>query len=185
MTDQEIVQLLLNREEIGLTYLSKKYERLVLHIIKTVLGSNKSDIEECLNDTYLKIWNTIERYDFQKASIKTYLKVIARNTAINKLRAVASRADKMIPLDYSEAAKDYIEQRHTVEENVIFKEDVKRLGKIVDELKKKDREIAIRKFFYMQSSKEIAKAMHMTVTAVDSRISRLRVKMKEEFRKGC
>lgn len=183
MTDQEIVQLLSNRDEVGLAHLAKKYERLVLHIVKTILGTNINDIEECINDTYLRVWINIDRFDFEKASFKTYLKVIARNMAINKLRTVAKKESKIIPLDYSEAAQDYIEEKHNVEGTVILKEDVKRLNHIIVNLKKKDKEIAIRKFFYLQSSKDIAKAMNMTVTAIDSRISRLRSKIQEEFKK--
>ena len=183
LTDQEIVQLLSNRDEVGLAHLAKKYERLVLHIVKTILGTNINDIEECINDTYLRVWINIDRFDFEKASFKTYLKVIARNMAINKLRTVAKKESKIIPLDYSEAAQDYIEEKHNVEGTVILKEDVKRLNHIIVNLKKKDKEIAIRKFFYLQSSKDIAKAMNMTVTAIDSRISRLRSKIQEEFKK--
>jgi RNA polymerase sigma-70 factor (ECF subfamily) len=50
-------------------------------------------------------------------------------------------------------------------------------------LNKKDHELVIRRYFYLQSSKDIAIAMKMTVTAVDSRLSRLRNKMKQDFEK--
>lgn len=184
LTDQEIVQLLWKKQECGLTHLAVKYEKLVLHIIKTILGTNNRDVEECLNDTYLKIWNHIERFDFDKASLKTYIKVIARNTAINRLRSISVKETPIIPMDYSEAAKDYMENNHSLEGSLIKKEEVRQLKDCIDRMKKKDRELLIRKFFYLQSSKEIAKVMHMTVSAVDSRISRLRVKLKDEMKEG-
>ncbi len=63
------------------------------------------------------------------------------------------------------------------------KESLQLLNQVIGNLNKKDHELVIRKYFYLQSSKDIAAAMKMTVTAVDSRLSRLRNKMKLEFDK--
>lgn len=183
MTDQEIVELLLNKEEAGLITLARKYEKLILYIIKTILGSNYRDAEECLNDTYMKIWRNIEQYDLNKASLKTYLKVIARNTAVNRLRDISRKDRDSISLDYPEAAVEYILQDKSLEEQIVMKEDVKRLQEFLQKLNAKDRELLIRKYFYMQSSKQIAKKMSSTVNAVDSKLSRLRLTIKKELGK--
>lgn len=185
MNDQEIVALLLNGEEAGLVTLAKKYEKLILYIINTILGSKHRDAEECLNDTYMKIWRNIEQYDFTKASLKTYIKVIARNTAVNRLRDLSRKEKDLITLDYPEAASNYIMEDKSPEDQIMFKEDVKRLQSFLEKLNRKDRELVIRKYFYMQSSKQIAKKMSSTVNAVDSKLSRLRVNMRKELGKEC
>ena len=183
MTDQEIVELLSNREEAGLIKLAKKYEKLILYIINTILGSSHRDAEECLNDTYMKIWRNIERYDLTKSSLKTYIKVIARNTAVNRLRDLSRKEKDLIALDYPEAALNYMAEDKSLEELIVLKEDVYRLQQFLEKLNAKDRELVIRKYFYMQSSKQIAKKMSSTVNAVDSKLSRLRVSMKRELGK--
>jgi len=66
---------------------------------------------------------------------------------------------------------------------VFLKENIQLLNEIIGRLNKKDHELVIRRYFYLQSSKDIAIAMKMTVTAVDSRLSRLRNKMKQDFEK--
>lgn len=185
MNDQEIVALLLNGEEAGLVTLAKKYEKLILYIINTILGSNHRDAEECLNDTYMKIWKNIEQYDLTKASLKTYIKVIARNIAVNRLRDLSRKEKDLIALDYPEAALYYMMEDKSPEDQIVLKEDVKRLQSYLEKLNKKDRELVIRKYFYMQSSKQIARKMSSTVNAVDSKLSRLRVNMRKELGKEC
>lgn len=183
MKDEAIINLIYEKNELGLSKLADKYEKLLIHIATGILGSRSRDIEECVNDTYLKLWSHIEQYDMEKASLKTYLKVIARNTAINKLRDLSRREEKELPDDISDIAKYYIDQRQNVEGQIFSKENLKQLNKIIGHLNKKDQELVIRKYFYLQSSKDIALATKMTVTAIDSRLSRLRNKMKQEFEK--
>jgi RNA polymerase sigma-70 factor, ECF subfamily len=183
LKDDAIINLLYEKNETGLLKLADKYEKLLIHIASGILGSRSRDIEECVNDTYLKLWNHIERYDMEKASLKTYLKVIVRNTAINKLRDLSRREERELPEDISEIAQYYIDHKQSVEGQVFRKENIQLLNAIIGQLNKKDHELVIRKYFYLQSSKDIAAAMKMTVTAVDSRLSRLRNKMKQDYDK--
>ena len=85
LRDKKIVKLLVKQDEEGLKALTEKYEKLLVYIATGILGNNKEDVEECVNDTYLKIWNHIGEFDFEKASFKTYLYtsslVIIINTA--------------------------------------------------------------------------------------------------------
>ncbi|BCJ97781.1 RNA polymerase sigma factor [Anaerocolumna chitinilytica] len=181
MKDEAIVNLLYEKNDLGLLKLSEKYERLLIHIAGTILGGRWEDIEECVNDTYMKLWKHIERYDMEKASLKTYLKVIVRNTAINKLRDLSRREGMEYNDDFSDIAQYYVDQSQNVESQIFRKEDINLLNEIIKELDKKDRELVLRRYYYLQSSKDIAKAMKMSVTAIDSRLSRLRSKMKLTF----
>jgi len=183
LKDEAIINLIYSKDETGLLKLADKYEKLLVHIAAGILGSRSRDIEECVNDTYLKLWNHIEQYDMEKASLKTYLKVIVRNTAINKLRDLSKREDRELSEDISDIAKYYVDQKQSVEGQVFRKQDIHLLNSIISNLNKKDNELVIRKYYYLQSSKDIAAAMKMTVTAVDSRLSRLRGKMKQEYEK--
>lgn len=183
MKDEAIVNLLYEKNDLGLLKLSEKYEKLLIHIAGTILGGRWEDIEECVNDTYMKLWKHIENYDMEKASLKTYLKVIIRNTAINKLRDLSRREGMEYKEDFSDIAQYYIDQSQNVENQVFGKEDILLLKEVIKELDKKDRELVLRRYYYLQSSKDIAKAMKMTVTAVDSRLSRLRNRMKLTFDK--
>lgn len=181
MTDEEILDLILKDDESGLSILAEKYERLLIYIVAGILGSRIMDIEECVSDTYLKFWKNAGTYDMQKASIATYLKVIARNTALNRLRDLRRHEERTYSEDFSDVAATYADYSQNIENKIAGKQKVEHLNEVIAALPKKDRELVLRKYYYVQSSKVIAGAMSMTVTAVDSRLSRLRTKMRIQF----
>ena len=69
----------------------------------------------------------------------------------------------------------------SVENAVLRKERARLLGNLIRGLPDRERELMLRKYFYLQSSKTIATAMGMTVNAVDTKLSRLRGKMRAAF----
>ena len=56
MTDERILKLLINKDEKALYKLSGKYDKLLSYIISNIVGNRPEDVEECLNDTYFKVW---------------------------------------------------------------------------------------------------------------------------------
>lgn len=181
LRDKKIVKLLVKKDEEGLKALTEKYEKLLVYIATGILGNNKEDVEECVNDTYLKVWNHIQEFDFDKASFKTYLSVIVRNTSINRLRKISRLEATAQKEELSDLAADYVDHKQNVEASMEQKENMQALSTIISNLKKKDRELVLRRYYYFQSSKEIAFHMGMTVNAVDSKLSRLRKLMKQEY----
>ena len=181
LRDNKIVKLIKNQEEEGLKALSEKYEKLLVYIATGILGNNWEDIEECVNDTYLKVWKHIEDFDFQKASFKTYLSVIVRNTSINRLRKISKIEGMAQKEELSDLAAEYVDQKQNVELSMEHKENMEVLNRIIGGLKKKERELVLRRYYYFQSSKEIAFHMGMSVNAVDRKLSRIRKQMKKEY----
>lgn len=181
MRDKKIVKLITKKDEEGLKALTDKYEKLLIYISTGILGNNKEDVEECVNDTYFKVWNHIEEFDFEKASFKTYLSVIVRNTSINRLRKISKTEVIAQKEELAELTADYVDYRQNVESAMEQKENMEALNQIVSNLKKKEKELVLRRYYYLQSSKEIALHMGMTVNAVDSKLSRLRRQMKQKY----
>lgn len=58
MEDSKIIELFFARSEQAIIELSKKYEMICKKIAKNILN-NMLDAEECVNDAYLGMWNTI------------------------------------------------------------------------------------------------------------------------------
>lgn len=181
MNDEKILKLLSKHDENALTAIAEKYEKLLKYIVSNILGDRTRDIEECVNDTYYKIWKNSHRYDFNKASLKTYLKVIARNTALNKIRDI-NKTDLLLHReDYGSLLENYADHLQNPEKKAIEKEKIKLLEEVMADLNKKDYELLLRRYFYLQSSKDISEKMEMSINAIDSKLSRLRGKIKEEF----
>ncbi len=182
MSDKEIIELIINGDEAGLRILVERYEKLLVYLIGGVLGERSRDTEECVNDVWLKFWKHAAEYDLERASIVTYLKVIARNTALNRLRDVKRHEERRMQGDISEFADSCEDGQQNVENDMLRRERMAHLNEVIGALPAKERELMLRKYYYLQPSKTIAAAMGMSVNAVDSKLSRLRGKMRDEFR---
>ena len=79
MDDKEIIELYNNRDEKAIEETSTKYGNFCYTIAYNIL-SDKEDSEECLNDTWLGVWNSIP--PTQPKSLKYYLAGIVRNLSL-------------------------------------------------------------------------------------------------------
>ena len=58
MPESHIIALLIERSEDAIPALADQYGQRLLRLASNIL-SNESDVQECINDTYLAIWNAI------------------------------------------------------------------------------------------------------------------------------
>ena len=95
MKEQHIIALLFARDEQALAQLSSKYTALCRKIARGILGSEE-DVQECVSDTFLAVWNRIPPENPQ--SLTAYISRIARNLACNRLdyNTAAIRDGKVI-----------------------------------------------------------------------------------------
>jgi len=81
LEENQIIQLFNERSEKAITELSNKYGFLCKSIAENIL-KNKQDSEECVNDAFLGVWNSIPPQN--PSSLKAYVLKIVRNQAIKK-----------------------------------------------------------------------------------------------------
>ena len=79
MGDQQIIQLFFQRCEEAITQTQKKYGALCRSVAQRLL-TDPRDTEECVSDTYLRVWNAIPPE--RPRSLRAYLARITRNLAI-------------------------------------------------------------------------------------------------------
>ena len=84
MDDRQIVELFLKRSERAIEELAVRYERLLLSIARNMLG-NEEDAAECVNDTYLGVWNAIPPH--QPENLPPFVCRIAKNLSLKRLRS--------------------------------------------------------------------------------------------------
>ena len=75
--DQKIVKLLWKRKEEALEEMAAAYGQRLYGIAYNILG-NRHDAEECVNDTYLALWNTIppQRPDLYRGQHKLCCRLV-------------------------------------------------------------------------------------------------------------
>jgi RNA polymerase sigma-70 factor, ECF subfamily len=74
------------RDEAALAELYDRHSRLAFSVIMRILGS-QSDAEDVLQETFVRVWSRAETYDALMGTPAAWLTRIARNRAIDRLRA--------------------------------------------------------------------------------------------------
>ena len=79
--------------------LSALYDRHVggVHAVALRLTGDRGLTEEVVQETFLALWNRAELFDPAVASLGTWLRAIARNRAVDRLRAIGRRP-ALVPL---------------------------------------------------------------------------------------
>lgn len=176
MNDEEIIDLYFERSESAISETKTKYGGYCHTIAYRILFSNDG-AEECVDDTCVKVWNTIppERPKF----FKSFLAAITRNIAINKIEYENAKK-RNIPIcnimdEFYEAIP---EQRADECDTLALKEAI---NSFLASLDKRTRVVFMRRYWYMMSIAEIAKSMDMTENNVGVMLFRTRNKFREHL----
>lgn len=150
-----------------------KYSKLLWHIVSGVLPSDAvGDIEECVADVFIYLWQNPEKYDSQRGSLKSWLCVIAKSRALNKLKELSRHCTA--PLDDS-VLTEYVDVEGLILDNI----DKELLIAAVKCLQEPDREVFIRKYCREEKISDIAKDLGLSVKSVENRLYRTRIRLKE------
>lgn len=88
MEDTQIIHLFYKRSEQAIAALEKKYGRLCCKIANNILNSSE-DVEECVNDAYYAVWNSIPPQN--PAPLSAYVCRIVRNLEQQRQRQLKLR----------------------------------------------------------------------------------------------
>ncbi len=168
MHDSEIVELIRAGDSRGLELLLHSYGPLMKYIIAPILN-DPSDREECLHDAAMRVWDKIDLYIEERGSFRAWLTAVTRRMALNKRRAVTSidSVDGDIPAD-----------EDSPEEAVLKRERSEQLHSALTKLSTADRTLFYRKYYYMQSTRQIASEVGMTERALEGRLYRIKKKLR-------
>ena len=91
MEDKKIVDLYWLRSESAISETKTKYGKYCHTIAHNIL-CNIEDSEECVNDTYLRAWNSMPQH--RPSVLKTFLGKITRNLALNRYKTLSANKRK-------------------------------------------------------------------------------------------
>ena len=176
MIDEQIIELFFERSEEAIHALDGKYGK-VLHNLSYNILNDHLDAEECVNDSYLGVWNAIppERPN----PLLTFVCKIVRNISIKKYHAkTAIKRNSTYDVAMSEVA-NYILASNNVEAEIETKELARLIENFLDTLSVENRVIFMRRYWFSDTYKDIAKRVGMTEKTVSMRLTRIRKQMRE------
>ena len=86
MTQEEILPLVLKKDDRAFTILYEMYSKNVFGVIYNLMN-DKEEAEDVLQEVFVKIWKNIDSYNESKGRFYTWIVNIARNATIDKLRS--------------------------------------------------------------------------------------------------
>lgn len=178
ITDDDIIALLFARREDGLEQVAKRYGRDCHRIARNVLGSEQ-DAEECVNDTYMKVWDSIP--PARPKSLRSFVLTLTRNLAIDKLRI--NRAGRRIPADICiplSELEEHLEGIAVSDERMT--EDLRRIiNEFLDSLSKKDAALFVRRYWYLDSVRRLSEISGYSENNVYQRLFVMRQKLRDRL----
>ena len=182
MEDSKIIELYWDRDEQAISETKNKYGRYCHSIAYNILHSNM-DAEECVNDTYVKTWNTIP--PSRPVKLCAFVGRITRNTALDRYDAsLAQKRDGGTALVLDEMAEclPCADETGNIAEEYVLKEAI---NGFLKSLPQRTRIVFMRRYWYLSSIEEIATDLEMSESNVKVTLMRTRTKFREYLtRKG-
>ena len=162
---KSLVDGVLRRDESAFREAIQTYTKLLWAVADSILNGcdgYEQDVEECVSDVFIYLWNNIKQFDPARGSLKSYLVGIAKSNAINRYHKKSR--ERVVQLE------DYMEKAD--EEKQLETKDYSRLYEEVKKLPEPTREIMVRRFFYDEKPARIAEKMGLPKKEIDNRLYR-------------
>lgn len=179
MRDETIITGIQRRDERVIDDVIAKYSKLLWPIAGAVLKNvgSEQDVEECIADVFIHLWEHPDKYDPQRGTLKSWLCMVTRCRAIDCYRTLSKHST--VPLESAMMAG-----RMGVQDALLQEETKRELISAVHALADIERDILIRRYFYEQKPREIAKALDLTVKQVDNYLFRSKQKLRKAISVG-
>ena len=178
MDDEKIITLYNRRDEDAIRETSEKYGGYCFSIANNILA----DAEECVNDTWLKVWQSIPPQC--PKSLKAFLAKIARSLALNRYREKnrQKRGGGEVVLAFEEM-DEFLAGTSDIDTEADKRELEELLNGFLYSLSERDRSIFILRYFYMEGTSDIAREHSIRESNVLMILSRTRKKLRERLEK--
>ena len=172
MNTAELINNLLDRADGSLDHLKLHYGPLIRYVITPILQDTR-DREEVFSDILIRVWDRIDQYDPKSGSWTNWLSAIARNAAIDRVRRnppAGAELTEAIPAPRSDP-----------EQELLRKERQRELYAALNSLDFLEKALFYRKYYYRQSTAQIAAECGTTQRAIEGRLYRIKRKLRKQL----
>ena len=174
MDDKGIIDLYFARDEKAIDETMKSYNGRLLRFASRFL-SDPRDAEECVNDVYVRAWDTIPPN--RPNNLFAYLAAICRNAALDvvKKNSAQKRSAQLVELTQ--------EMNECIPDNNITDEQSEELARCINgflaTLPKEKRAVFLGRYWYNEPILEIAKRTGFSQSKVKTMLHRMRESLKD------
>ncbi|MBQ7474780.1 MAG: RNA polymerase sigma factor [Clostridia bacterium] len=183
MEDEAIIRLFWNRDEKAIEETGRKYLHYLMKISVGVLGDT-GEAEECVNDTYLKAWESIP--PTRPASLSAYLAAVVRRISISRKRK--AEASKRGGTEYDLSLDELGEclparGGSPVEEEVDKTELARSIGRFLASRSETERHVFVGRYFYLDPVARVASYCGVSAPKARYMLGTMREELKAHLEK--
>lgn len=173
MNDKKIISAIIDRDEKMLAFVVQKYSKLLWKIAASILinAASVQDVEECIADVFIYLWQYPEKYDPDKAKLSSWLSVIARTKAIDRYRQNVRKRE--LPME------EIVAEGLSHAEITVIDAEKEKLLSCIGKLEEKEKELIIRRYYYEQKPAEIALVLEIPKKQVENRLYYAKQKLRK------
>ncbi len=174
--DEAILDLYFARDERAIAETERKYGKMCLNVSMGILG-DRLDAEECVNDTYLKLWGAIP--PARPQFFANYILRILRNLSLNRLRHMSAEM----------RSRDLTVSLSELEDCLPIRDEAAgELSRLVSAFLRTesdiDRRLFLGRYWYNLPVSELASQWRLTPNAVSLRLRRTRERLRRYLKEG-
>lgn len=176
MDDTRIINLYWERDETAIKETSSKYGRLCAYIANNILSS-REDSEECVNDTYLAVWNAIPTQRPNRFSV--FISRITRNLALKRYEYLSAAKRSSWAVTSLEELEDCVSGTDQVESEMEKMHIESTINHFLWQQGEEKRNVFIRRYWYFDSIENICKRTGFSQSKVKSMLFEMRQKLRK------
>ncbi|MBO4280234.1 MAG: sigma-70 family RNA polymerase sigma factor [Lachnospiraceae bacterium] len=179
--DYRILQLFRSGSEDAIREIQRVYGGYLFTLAEGIL-KDRQDAEECVNDTYLRAWESIPKAE--PDNLKAYLSRVVRNLSISRLRSNQAKkrgGDKTFT-SYEELSECIPDSRRNEQAD---RERLRsQMNSFLRNLSKEKRQIFLKRYWLSCSVAEIAAQLGKDERFVSNRLYEIKKKLRKHL-EGC
>lgn len=178
MEDERIIQLYIAGDESALRETEAKYGNELKRLSLRITGS-RDDSAECLNDTLMQAWKTVGV--IKPNNLRAYLAKVIRNISIDCLKRKKTQKRNAMSVALEELGDCLPDASRESDFFEVLDEDTlaEEIGRWLTSIGKEKRVIFVRRYFKLETAREIAKSLGTNEGSLRVQLSRLRCSLKE------
>lgn len=174
MNDSELIDLIKSSPNEAYGKIIEQYGSLVYAIAANKLHNcaSSEDIEDCVSDIFVEVFRSLGSLSTEKGTLKAFIGTVAKRSAIDAFRRISYRQKNTESID-----RDGFQMPpsgENVEETADSRILSSNIREIIMSLGEPDSSIIIHQYYYNHTVRETAKALSMSVGAVQQRSLRAR-----------
>lgn len=181
LSDEQIIDLYFAREERAIAETDKKYCEY-LHAVAYNILYNEQDADECLQDTYLKTWNSIPPQ--RPSALRAFLAKITRNLSLDRYEQY--NRQKRVPLEeYSplDEVQEFLPDPYDLDQELQDATVARIITQYLDDTTDRRMYVFTSRYFFSLTIPQIAKRLGCSQSLVSKEIAAIKRELREQFEK--